>query len=79
MNKITEGKISEKNNSENKGEIFELEEADVPLPPLYLLKDEGSEKWVLLSDLCNILKVKSKETLMKQVIKIGFSITLFVY
>lgn len=49
------------------GDIFKFEEADVPLPPLYLLKDEGSDKWVLLNDLCNLLKVKSKDTLLNKV------------
>lgn len=53
--------------SELNGDIFEFEEADVPLPPLYLLKDEGSDKWVLLNDLCNLLKVKSKDTLLNKV------------
>ncbi|XP_016978950.2 uncharacterized protein LOC108044446 [Drosophila rhopaloa] len=52
--------------SESNGDIFEFEEADVPLPPLYLLKDEGSDKWVLLNDLCNLLKVKSKDTLLNK-------------
>ncbi|XP_055909748.1 uncharacterized protein LOC129944391 [Eupeodes corollae] len=49
------------------GELFEFEEADSPLPPLYLLKDEGMEKWVLLSDLCSLLKVKSKDTLLHKI------------
>ncbi|KAH8301267.1 hypothetical protein KR018_009961 [Drosophila ironensis] len=53
--------------SESNGDIFEFEEADVPLPPLYLLKDEGSDKWVLLNDLCNLLKVKSKDTLLNKI------------
>jgi hypothetical protein len=48
-------------------EYLELEETEAPLPPLYLLKDEGAEKWVLLSDLCNLLKVKSKDAVLKQV------------
>lgn len=48
-------------------DIFELEESEKPLPPVYLLKDEGSEKWVLLTDLCSLLKVKSKEAVLKQV------------
>jgi hypothetical protein len=48
-------------------DIFELEESEKPLPPVYLLKDEGSEKWVLLNDLCNLLKVKSKDAVLKQV------------
>ncbi|XP_055841745.1 uncharacterized protein LOC129908931 [Episyrphus balteatus] len=49
------------------GELFEFEEAASPLPPLYLLKDEGMEKWVLLSDLCSLLKVKSKDTLLHKI------------
>lgn len=48
-------------------DIFELEESDIPLPPVYLLKDEGAEKWILLTDLCSLLKVKSKEAVLKQV------------
>lgn len=48
-------------------DIFELEESDVPLPPVYLLKDEGTDKWILLTDLCSLLKVKSKEAVLKQV------------
>lgn len=58
-------------NSNSDGEMFEFEEADVLLPPLYLLKDEGTDKWVLLSDLCNLLKVKSKDTLLNKVSKSG--------
>ncbi|XP_017468109.1 PREDICTED: uncharacterized protein LOC108360368 [Rhagoletis zephyria] len=54
-------------NSDSEGEIFEFEEADILLPPLYLLKDEGTDKWVLLSDLCNLLKVKSKDTLLNKI------------
>jgi hypothetical protein len=49
-------------------ENFEIEESESPLPPIYLLKDEGQEKWVLLSDLCTLLKVKSKDAVLKQVI-----------
>lgn len=48
-------------------ELFEVEESDAPLIPLYQLRDEGATKWVLLSDLCYLLKVKSKDTLLKQV------------
>lgn len=50
-------------------EFFEVEESDSPLPPLYFLKDEGTDKWMLLSDLCNLLKVKSKEAILKQVMQ----------
>lgn len=49
------------------GEIFEFEECDVPHVPLYHLRDEGAVKWALLNDLCYLLKVKSKDTLLKQV------------
>lgn len=49
------------------GELFEFEEAEAPHVPLYTLRDEGAVKWAMLTDLCGILKVKSKETLMKQV------------
>lgn len=56
-------------NLESDNEFLELEESDAPLPPLYLLKDEGSDKWILLTDLCNLLKVKSKDAVLKQVRK----------
>lgn len=52
---------------ESDGELLEFELSEAPPPPLYELKDEGTEKWVLLSDLCNLLKVKSKEAVLKQV------------
>ena len=54
-------------NLESDNEFLELEESDAPLPPLYLLRDEGSDKWILLTDLCNLLKVKSKDAVLKQV------------
>jgi hypothetical protein len=54
-------------NLESDNEFLELEESEAPLPPLYLLKDEGSDKWILLTDLCNLLKVKSKDAVLKQV------------
>lgn len=48
--------------------VFEYEEADRPLPPLYLLRDEAAgDKWVLMTDLCNFLKLKSKEAVMRQI------------
>ncbi|XP_055534464.1 mucin-12 [Wyeomyia smithii] len=55
--------------SEDDGEfLFEYEEADRPLPPLYLLKDEsGADKWMMMTDLCNFLKLKSREAVMKQI------------
>lgn len=48
-------------------DLFEIEESEAPLVPLYHLRDEGMHKWVLLSDLCYVLKVKSKDALLKQV------------
>uniref|UniRef100_A0A182XZ08 ANK_REP_REGION domain-containing protein n=1 Tax=Anopheles stephensi TaxID=30069 RepID=A0A182XZ08_ANOST len=47
--------------------IFEYEEADRPLPPLYILKDEYNERWMLMSDLCSFLKFKSKEAVLRQI------------
>lgn len=49
------------------GELFEIEESEAPHVPLYTLRDEGAVKWAMLTDLCGMLKVKSKDTLMKQV------------
>lgn len=54
-------------NLESDSEFLEVEESEAPLPPLYLLKDEGSDKWILLTDLYNLLKVKSKDAVLKQV------------
>lgn len=51
------------------GELFEIEESEAPHVPLYHLRDEGAVKWALLTDLCMMLKVKSKDTLLKQVSK----------
>lgn len=53
--------------ADSEAELFEIEESDTPLIPLYQLRDEGTTKWVLLSDLCYLLKVKSKDTLLKLV------------
>lgn len=59
--------MADADNLESDSEILELEESEAPLPPLYLLRDEGSDKWILLTDLCNLLKVKSKDAVLKQV------------
>jgi hypothetical protein len=59
--------LVEGDNIESDSEFLEIEESEAPLPPLYLLKDEGSDKWILLTDLCNLLKVKSKDAVLKQV------------
>lgn len=55
------------NEDSDAGELFEIEESEAPQVPLYLLRDEGSIKWALLTDLLFMLKVKSKDTLLKQV------------
>lgn len=45
----------------------EIEIADVNLPNLYVFKNEPvNEKWLLFQDLSNMLKIKSKEALLKQ-------------
>lgn len=54
-------------NVESDCEFLEVEESEAPLPPLYLLKDEGTDKWMLLTDLCTLLKVKSRDSVLKQV------------
>lgn len=51
----------------DEGELFEFEECETVLPPVYYLKDEGADKWCMWTDLQNLLKVKSKETLLKQI------------
>lgn len=53
-------------NSDDGDEIFEVEECETPLPPVYFLEDP-SDKWCMLTDLQNLLKFKSKETLLKQI------------
>lgn len=60
--------IADGDHLESDCEFLEVEESETPLPPLYLLRDEGTDKWVLLTDLCNLLKVKSKDAVLKQVI-----------
>lgn len=63
--------MADADNLESDNEFLELEESEAPLPPLYLLRDEGSDKWILLTDLCNLLKVKSKDAVLKQVSKVN--------
>lgn len=67
-------------NVESDCEFLEVEESEAPLPPLYLLKDEGTDKWILLTDLCNLLKVKSKDSVLKQVIYLNlFEALITIY
>lgn len=61
--------------NDSDAELFEIEESESPLLPLYQLRDEGALKWVLLSDLCYLLKIKSKDTLLKLVSNRTISIT----
>ena len=66
--------IADVESLESDSEYLELEESEAPLPPLYLLRDEGSEKWILLTDLCNLLKVKSKDAVLKQASESGIKL-----
>lgn len=59
--------IIEFSDDDSDADFFEIEESPAPHVPLYHLRDEGQVKWALLSDLCYMLKVKSKDTLLKQV------------
>lgn len=59
--------IIEFSDDDSDADFFEIEESQAPHVPLYHLRDEGTVKWALLSDLCYMLKVKSKDTLLKQV------------
>lgn len=47
---------------------MELEISEAPLPNLYSLRDEPiSDRWILLQDLSAILKIKSRDTLLRQI------------
>lgn len=65
--------------ADSDAELFEIEESDAPLIPLYQLRDEGLTKWVLLTDLCYLLKVKSKDTLLKMVCIYSFTLICFFF
>lgn len=58
------------------GELFEIEESEAPHVPLYHLRDEGAVKWALVTDICYLLKLKSKDSLLKQVSLKIFCISL---
>ncbi|XP_018328555.1 uncharacterized protein LOC108739236 isoform X2 [Agrilus planipennis] len=48
--------------------VMEFEVSDFPLPNLYTLTNESStDQWILLQDLSNILKIKSRDALLKQI------------
>lgn len=49
-------------------EDIEIEMSEQQLPNLYTLRDEpASDRWVLLQDLSMILKIKSRDTLLRQI------------
>ncbi|KAF5270396.1 hypothetical protein FQR65_LT05584 [Abscondita terminalis] len=49
-------------------EDIEFETSDFPLPNLYIIRGEAPmDRWILLQDLSNILKIKSKDALLKQI------------
>lgn len=46
----------------------DFEVSDSVLPNLYTLRNENStERWVLLQDLSNLLKIKSRDALLRQI------------
>jgi hypothetical protein len=48
------------------GTETELEAAELPLPHLYqLLGEPPSDRWVLFQELCPVLRVKTREALLK--------------
>lgn len=52
--------------SEEEDMIFE--ESEFLLPNLYTLRDENQgDRWILVQDLSNILKIKSRDALLKQI------------
>lgn len=49
-------------------EDIDFECSDLPLPNLYTIRGEPTtDKWILLQDLSTILKIKSKDALLKQI------------
>lgn len=53
---------------------MEFEISDAPLPNLYTLRGDGqSDRWILLQDLSNMLKIKSKDALLRQISQPGSS------
>lgn len=55
-------------------EDIDFEISEVPLPNLYTFRDEAqSDRWVLLQDLSAILKIKSRDALLKQISPPGSS------
>lgn len=49
-------------------EDIEFEVSEFPLPNLYTLRGESqSDRWILLQDLSNMLKIKSRDALLRQI------------
>ncbi|KAL5282526.1 hypothetical protein ACFFRR_005564 [Megaselia abdita] len=65
----SEEEIQLEDTLDNKKEIvFEFEECDNPLPPVYQLKHiSDNSEWMLLNDLSNMLNIRSKDKLLKHV------------
>lgn len=55
--------------SDNEGDSnIEFEVSDTLLPNLYTLRGEQqSDRWILLQDLSNLLKIKSRDALLRQI------------
>lgn len=53
-------------NPESSLDDVEMEVSDMNLPALFTLKND-SDKWVLLHDLMAVLKVKSRDALLRQI------------
>lgn len=53
-------------------DAVEIELSDSPLPNLYSLRGESpNDRWVLLQDLSNMLKIKSRDALLRQLCPSG--------
>ncbi|XP_022908613.2 putative mediator of RNA polymerase II transcription subunit 26 [Onthophagus taurus] len=54
---------------------FDFEVSDVLLPNLYsFINDSTGDRWILLQDLSNLLKIKSKDALLKQINPSGLAV-----
>ncbi|KAJ8966941.1 hypothetical protein NQ317_011549 [Molorchus minor] len=61
-------------------EDIEFEVSESLLPNLYTLRNESpNERWVLLQDLSNLLKIKSRDALLRQICPPSTSSAIFNY
>lgn len=61
-------------------EDIEIEVSETLLPNLYILRSEApSDRWILLQDLSNILKIKSRDALLKQICPASTSSSIINY